>query len=225
MGLEIKALDGKATIWLYGDIGESWFSDSITAGEFKEQMLGIKAKDITLRINSAGGDVFDGIAIKALLDQEKANIDVKIDGLAASAASLVAMAGDTIEMAQGSMIMIHDPWTMAIGDSASMRDTADILDKVTVSLAESYAQRSGQSIDLVRDMMKAESWFSADEAVAFGLADSTADAPAIAASVSKHWKYRHCPINPENKAKTSGETAIERGKLTTHRARLKIARN
>ncbi|MCW7553300.1 ATP-dependent Clp protease proteolytic subunit [Endozoicomonas gorgoniicola] len=141
----------------------------------------LDATNIDVRINSRGGMVFEGIAIYNVLRAHKADIHVNIDGLAASIASVIAMAGDTVSMAENSMMMIHNPYGWAMGDADEMRKTADVMDKVTDSIAVSYTARTGKTVEEMKAMMDEEIWFSAAEALELGLVDGI-DSPVQAAA-------------------------------------------
>jgi ATP-dependent protease ClpP protease subunit len=158
-------------ILIYSDIGpEEW--GGVSAKSVKAQLDTMNdAAEITVRINSPGGDVFDGFAIYNLLAQHPAKINVKVDGWAASAASVIMMAGDTREVAENALVMIHNPWTLAVGDATGMRKTADLLDQIRDSIVTTYkAQAPGLDDDEIRALMDAETWFDAQGAVEAGLA-------------------------------------------------------
>lgn len=178
------AAESSAEIWIYGDIGESWWGETVTAREFCKEVAELDVDAITVRINSYGGSVSDGIAIYSALKRHKASITVSVDGMAASIASLIAMAGDTVEISEGAMMMIHAPWGYAAGNSAEMRQYADLLDKWAASMSSSYASKTGKSTEDVMVWLTdgADHYFSADEAVAEGLADKKTAALPIAAS-------------------------------------------
>ncbi|MDR3230266.1 MAG: Clp protease ClpP [Synergistaceae bacterium] len=166
-------------VLLYDDIG-GWSGK--TARDFIKELKDLgDISTITLRINSAGGDVFEAQAIYSYLRTHKARKTVRIDGLAASAASLVAMAGDKVIMPSNALMMIHNPWSLAIGDSDEMRKSAEILDKVRDTLVAVYAAKTGLDYEKVRTMMDDETWMSADEALNFGFCDETDEAIEIAA--------------------------------------------
>jgi ATP-dependent protease ClpP protease subunit len=162
--------DGTATMYLLDEIGY-W---GIMAADFVPQIHAVKAQKITLHINSPGGDVFDGVAIYNALLDHPADIAVKVDGLAASAASFIAQAGDTICMNRASQMMIHDASGLCIGNAADMAEMVDLLDRVSGTIAGIYADRAGGTTEQWRDRMRAETWYSADEAVEAGLADEVA---------------------------------------------------
>ena len=124
---------------IFDDIG----AYGVSAKLFLDDLRAVKAKSVDLEINSPGGDVFAGLAIYNGLRNSGKTINVKVLGLAASAASLVAMAGDTIEMPENAFLMIHNPWSFAAGDANDMRATADVLDKIGASLVTTYANRTG----------------------------------------------------------------------------------
>lgn len=169
-----------AEIELYDEIDHfDWFG--VSAKTFRQALNELKEVDeITLRINSYGGDVFDGKAIYNALRNHEAAIRVEIDGVAASAASVIALAGETVHVGAGAMIMIHNAWAVAAGDHNELRKHADTLEKIRDESAELYARRSGQSVDEIKRLMDEETWFSGAEAVAFGLADSHDDGDVAA---------------------------------------------
>lgn len=136
-----------AEILIFGDIGESWWGDSVTAKAFLEELSALTAETITVRINSFGGSVSDGLAIYNALKRHSAHVTTVNEGAAMSIASLILMAGDTVEMAENSLLMIHAPWTYAGGNAAELRDTADMLDKWAMAMASSYAAQTGRPVD------------------------------------------------------------------------------
>lgn len=172
---ENKAGD-EAVIHIYDEI--SWFG--ITASDFLRELNQVTAPSIALHLNSPGGDVFDGIAIYNALRQHKAKVNVTVDSIAASIASVIAMAGDTITMARGSMLMIHEPFAMVIGDARDMRKQADALDLMGDSIAGIYAGRAGGTAEIWRARMVEETWYGDQAAVDAGLADSVAGVGAVA---------------------------------------------
>lgn len=157
----------EAEVLLYDDIG-AW---GITAGDFINELRDIKASTIVLRINSGGGNVFDGLAIYNALVRHPATVNVFIDGIAASAASFIAMAGDTLMMMPHSQMMIHDAEGGAIGPADVMRQMADILDKQSDNIASIYAEKAGGTTAEWRTRMRDELWLGPEEAVEIGLAD------------------------------------------------------
>lgn len=163
---------GLARVDIFDDIGQpSWFSDGLTAKDFAEQMAKVSGR-VEAHVNSGGGDVFDGIAIANALRAHKGGVTVVVDGLAASIASVIAQAGDERVAQPGSMYMIHDAFGGTVGNADEMRQFADTLDKVSDNIASQYAKRSGTGDAASwRDTMRAETWYTAEEAVAAGLAD------------------------------------------------------
>ena len=164
-------------IILYGDIGFD-----ITAKEFSDELKALgDVSEITVRINSFGGDVFDGVAIYSRLIDSGAKIVVFIDGIAASAASVIAMAGHEIHIGEAAFIMIHDARTLTKGEAADLRKTADRLDAVNEQMAGIYQRRTGLEIAKIREMMADETEFNAEQAVEFGFATDIFEAERLAA--------------------------------------------
>lgn len=187
------AAENEAEILIYGDIGESWWDDeSVTAANIVRELQELTVDRIIVRINSYGGAVPDALAIYNALRRHGAEITVAVDGVAVSAASLIAMAGDTVEMADNALMMIHAPWTFAMGNSESMREQADVLDKYAAAMATSYARKTGRSeaemLALLTD--GDDHWFTAAEAKAEKFADevtdSAGDESADAAGLSRY---------------------------------------
>lgn len=167
-----------AEMWLYDEIVEPFLASmgwGISAGTVADELKGISADRIVLHVNSPGGDVFEAHAIYNLLRNHDAEIDVQVDGLAASAASYIAMAGDSVTMSGGAMLMIHDAIGLTYGNAADHTDMSGRLDKISDGIAALYAERAGGTVDEWRDAMRAETWYDADEAVEAGLADQVDD--------------------------------------------------
>jgi ATP-dependent protease ClpP protease subunit len=156
---------------IYDEIG-GW---GITAKEFVQNLMSQDADEIVVHVNSPGGDVFDGVAIYNALRMHSAPVTVIVEGMAASAASFIAQAGDEVIMLQGSMMMIHDASALAWGDEATMLETAEVLGKISNNIADIYAQRAGGKATVWRDIMREEMWYTADEAVSAKLADRVND--------------------------------------------------
>jgi HK97 family phage prohead protease len=169
-GVETAADGDVLEILISGRIGASFWYGGVSAAMVAEAMAGHTGA-LRLRINSPGGDAFEGFAIYNLLSVHPGQITVRVEGLAASAASIIAMVGDTIEMAPASMVMIHDAWSIAIGNADDMRAEADVVDSISQISAEIYADKAGGTADAWRGKMRAESWYAPGEAVAAGLAD------------------------------------------------------
>lgn len=156
-----------ADLYLYGEIGE-W---GITAADFVQMLGSVAATDITLHLNSPGGEVFDGMAIYNALSDHPAQMEIRIDAFAASIATIVAMAGNRIVVNRKGRMMIHDASGLVIGNAADMIMMADVLDTISDDMASIYATRAGGTPATWRKQMKAESWFGGEQAVAAGLAD------------------------------------------------------
>jgi ATP-dependent Clp protease protease subunit len=146
----------------------------VSASDFVAALNDIKTPEIALHLNSPGGDVFAARAMVAAIAAHPSKITAYVDGLAASAASYVAMACDSVVMQDGAMIMIHNAWTMAMGNAADMRATAGLLEKIDNSIVADYQRKTGLPADELQAMMAAETWLDASEAVAKGFADSVA---------------------------------------------------
>jgi ATP-dependent protease ClpP protease subunit len=164
-------------------IGPDWFGEGITARAI-QSVLTPETKTIRLRINSPGGDATEGTAIRSILrthaEEHGATITAEIHGMAASAATVIAMAADEIVMAEDALFMIHEAWSMSVGDADGLRAQAAVLDKINGSMAALYATRSGQSLEDTREMMAAETWFTAEEAIEAGFADRSMKAKTAA---------------------------------------------
>jgi ATP-dependent protease ClpP protease subunit len=169
---KIGNTDGdRAEVFIYGYIGDDWAEEDVTAASFTKTLRAITAPVIDLRVNSPGGAVFDGIAIYTALLDHPATVDVTVDGVAASAASFVSMAGDTVAMQKPAKMMIHDASGIVLGNAADMQEMADLLNELSDTIAGIYADRAGGTVAKWRDAMKTETWYSAAAAVEAGLAD------------------------------------------------------
>lgn len=159
------------TLFLNGTIAEdSWFDDDVTPELFKDELFAGDG-DVTVWINSPGGDCVAAAQIYNMLMNYKGNITIKIDGIAASAASVIAMAGTKVLMSPVSMMMIHNPATMAWGDTAEMQKAIDMLSEVKESIINAYEIKTGMSRAKLSHLMDAESWMNANKAVELGFAD------------------------------------------------------
>lgn len=196
---QMKATNNVAQIDIFGDIvSEKWFDEETSATSFRDALKELgDVSTINLSINSGGGSVFDGIAIYNMLKSHKATVNVYIEGLAASIASVIAMAGDTITMRSGSMMMVHMPWTLSQGNAEEMRKTADTLEKTGDSIVDIYSERTGISSDDIRNIMNDETWLSAEEAVEQGWATKLDKKEAVMNSVPKEILERFSNV-PKN---------------------------
>lgn len=188
--MNIQMRGKTAEVLLYEDIGGFF---GITADMFIKEIKQLKdVSTINLRINSNGGNVFDGLAIYNYLKSSQSRVEVDIDGVAASIASIIAMAGDEIRMAENGWMMIHDPWIVTGGTSDELRKTADTMDGIRQSLLDTYVSRTGGDVNQISAMMKEETWLNASDAAEFGFTDQTVEGMAIAASVHKDW-FKNIP--------------------------------
>ena len=193
-----------AEVFIYGDIGASWYDETTTAADFVKEISALDVDTITVRINSIGGSVPDGLAIYNALKRHPASVTTAIDGMALSIASLIAMAGDTVEMADNAMLMIHAPWTYAAGNSGQLRDQADVLDKWAAAMSTSYAAKTGKPTDEILALLtdSVDHYYTAAEALAEGFVDSVVAAMPIAASASlsaaAHSRFRSMPTQAKS---------------------------
>ena len=172
-----------ATLQIFDQIGEDWFGGSgISAKAFSQALQDVGQGPLVIEINSPGGNVWDGLAIYNMLRGRQAPVTTRVVGIAASIASIIALAGDTVEIADAALFMIHDPSGMVAGTSEEMRKMADALDQHAEVLAGIYSKVTGRPTSQIRAAMKEETWFTAQEAIQFGLADKmTEEQMAIAA--------------------------------------------
>ncbi len=169
-------------IYLYGRIGDSWFDEGISAANVVKDLNALgKKKDIIVRIDSGGGNVFEGTNIYNALVRNTAKITVHIDALAASIASAIAMAGEEIHMADNALMMIHEPAGSCAGTAADMRKMADTIDKARENLVGIYARRTGNKDSKISDWMRDETWFTATEALQAGMVTDITPGQKLAA--------------------------------------------
>ena|SRR5690606_2519000 len=187
--------DDRAEILIYDEIGvDPWTGGGIAAERFVTDLQAIKAPHIDVRINSVGGSVFEGNAIYNALVRHPARVETYIDGIAASIASVIAMAGERIHIAANAFIMIHNPHGVVWGEAADMRKMADTLDTIRGSLVGTYARRTGLDAAQIEAWMDAETWFNAEEAVEHGFADEIIEGREIDARIAACLcTYRNVP--------------------------------
>lgn len=207
---QIKALDADTTeIILYDVLG--WPFNDIS--ELIHNLAAITTPKIRVRINSPGGDAFDGLAFYNALNTHPAQVTTRIEGMAASIASIIAMAGDPVEIHQNAMLMIHEPWIFAMGDQYELREIADFLQKISVNLVRIYYAKSGGSKSSEREQLeqdlKDETWFSAADALARGLVDTVLDEPAVQTAFNVSI-YDHAPEWCQSEGRELDEREIER---------------
>ncbi|EKK8343170.1 Clp protease ClpP [Salmonella enterica] len=167
------------TISVFDVIGQDYWGEGITAKRIAGSLRVMNGADVTVNINSPGGDMFEGLAIYNLLREYEGHVTVKVLGIAASAASIIAMAGDDIQIGRGAFLMIHNCWLYAMGNRHDFAELAQSLEPFDTAMADIYAARSGLDIAAVQKLMDAESYIGGSDAVAKGLADSLLSADAV----------------------------------------------
>lgn len=189
---EVRAAkaDDDATISIYDSIGENWEGTGVTAKRISAALRSIGVRDLTVNVNSPGGDFFEGVAIYNLLREHKAKVSVRVMGVAASAASVIAMSGDEILMGDGAFLMIHNAWAVAIGNRHDMTATASILEPFDAAMAKVYSQRAGITQAEAATMMDKETWIGADDAVELGFASGLIDSAEISRGASASGERR-----------------------------------
>lgn len=190
----------KAEVFIYDEIGEGWFG-GISSNDFANEIKKLgDVSDINVRINSQGGSVFDGVAIYNTLLNHPAKITVDIDAAALSIASVIAMAGDEINMASNALFMIHEPHGVFSGGSAELRKNADLLDMVADQIIDTYHKNRSIDADTLRAWVADETWFTGEEALAAGFVDNLTGEMKIAAHVDPA-KFRNAPADLQNQRK------------------------
>ena len=208
--IQNKADDSPAQVYIYDEIG-FWGTE---ASDFVTQLVELNADKIDLHLNSPGGEIFDGLAIYNALKQNKAEVTVYVDGLAASAASFIAQAGDKVVMARNAQMMIHDGIAMAYGNEQDMLDTADLLSKLSNNIADIYSQSAKKrgfddsyTEEYYRGLMRAELWMNGKEALEFGLADEVTDSDDEEAEKAKN-KWDLSFYNAAGREKAESPTRV-----------------
>ena len=174
--------DAGAEILIYDEIGRDFWGEGIAAEDLVKELSELDVETIDVRINSMGGQVFEGLAIFNALDRHPATITTHVDGMAASIASIIALAGETVNIAENAFMMIHNPHGFSMGDANAMRKMADVLDTLAGSLADTYSAKTGKSEKVIRAMMDEETWFNSEEALEAGLVDEVTAKMDVAAS-------------------------------------------
>lgn len=169
--LKAESSGDESTIYLYDVIVSDDIWGGVSALSFVKDLAAIQSPKINIRINSPGGDVFAARAIESAIRNHKSEIVAHIDGYAASAASYVALAADNVKMSDGAFLMIHKAWSISMGNSEDMLSMAAFLEKIDEVLVETYVSKTGNDSSQVRDWMKAETWFNAEEALDNGFVD------------------------------------------------------
>jgi ATP-dependent protease ClpP protease subunit len=187
-------------IWIFDEIHPDRANRGVTPKRVRDELAKLnRGRRLTVRMNSEGGEVFAGTSIHGFLEGWPGGVTIRIDGVAASIASYIAMAGDRVEMADGAMLMIHEPWTGTVGDADAHEAQARLLRQVTGNLVSAYSAKSRKSDATIRAALKAETWFSSDDAIAFGLADAKVRTPAVAYNIPQHLGYRNVPLALRNR--------------------------
>lgn len=182
---DIKAAaDDDSTISVLDAIGEDWYGEGVTAKRISAALRRIGEGDVVVNINSPGGDFFEGLAIYSLLREHKGKVTVNVLGIAASAASIIAMAGDEVRIARAAFFMIHNTWVMAAGDRHAFREVADWLAPFDEAAVGVYAARTGLEADEIAKMCDRESWIGGAAAVEQGFADELLESDAVEAQPS-----------------------------------------
>lgn len=203
--LRVAQTETEAEILLYDEIS-FW---GVSAEMFRRELDAISAPTINLRINSPGGDVFDSLAIYNALKEHPSRVVTHIDGVAASMASVIALAGDEVRMAENAFFMVHQPWSFVIGNATDLRKEADLLDKVAGSLSLAYTQKTGKSADEIAAIMDAETWMNADEALEAGFVDEVVrDAKEEPESIAAVFDLSIFANVPESLTATPAEPTI-----------------
>lgn len=181
---------------VYGAIGKVWYDDdAMSAADFARELKDADGDDVTIHINSGGGNVFDANTMAETLRNYKGRTTASIEGLAASAASYFALTADEVVISPSALFMIHNPYTVSIGDAHEMRKCAEMLDKLRGTISSQYARKTGMGEDEIEGLMDEETWFTAEEAVERGFADRMSDAEPVAACVDVEMlsKFRNAP--------------------------------
>lgn len=227
---EVKNDGQRATVYIYGTIGDDWWcpEDANRAKDFSQTLDELSPKPLDIRIDSCGGDVYEGFAIAGAIARYEGETVAHIDGIAASAASYIALMADRVSMADFAFLMIHNAWTCCQGNRDELRTTADRLEGIDGSIAQIIASRSGLSVEDVAAAMSAETWYTAEGAKEAGLCDEVVETeervaariePAIAARFlnAPDNVYAHAlrpdaaPPTPPAGSDAQGETASEVG--------------
>lgn len=212
----LKKKGNSAELLIYGEISDMLlWGDEVVPKDIDNELKAMgDVSEIIVRINSPGGDVFAGVAIHAMLSRHKAKKTVYVDGIAASIASVIAMAGDEIIMANGSMFMVHNPMSIVFGNSNEFRSMADRLDTVRDAFMSIYTEKTGMTDKEIISLLDAETWMTADEAISMGFATKLEQGNKIAAcirdniaiinGVEMEWKFANAPKLPKEPIVANG---------------------
>ena len=213
---KITAKANKAKILIYEQIGEDFFGEGVSAKKFVNELDGLNVSSIDLHINSPGGSVFDGTSIYNALVAHDAVVNVTVDGIAASIASVIAMAGDTIEMPENSLLMIHDPSALVMGTAKDMEKMAETLGKIKGGMIKAYQTKLAMDDDEISEMMSNETWLTANEAAELGIVDKKTEPVEISAQFQALANFKNVPeglkkawVFKGQKFTPSGETILQ----------------
>lgn len=221
--IEAAADGDSASIYLYDVIGyDFWSGGGVTAKQFARDLQALNGKALNLHINSPGGDVFEGRAMAAALQSYSGKVVAHIDGLAASAASALVMHADEIVMMDGSFMMIHNGWTVVMGDRHSLLETAGLLEKIDASIIDDYSKRATADREQLAAWMDAETWFTATEAVDNGFADRIATTSDKGSAKASAWNLAAYEHPPEPLVADAPEEAPEHDFAVAHEHRLRM---
>jgi ATP-dependent Clp protease protease subunit len=187
--MEIKnAATDTSELSIYGDIGEDWFGDGHTMNSLKDQLSEISTANINVRISSLGGDVDDGLVMYNLLRTNAAHVTTFIEGMTASAGTIVALGGDRVEIDENALFLVHNAWTLTMGNADELRKTAEDMDKIDAALINIYKKQTGKRKSQIKSLMAEEKWLTADEAKEFGFVDAVIPTKLKAAASVKSIK-------------------------------------
>jgi ATP-dependent Clp protease protease subunit len=187
------------SLYVYGTIGDFGYGEGVSAKDFAAALRESTAGKLRLRINSPGGDVFEGVAMAQAMREYKGEIVAQVDGIAASAATFLTTAAAQTLMAPGSMLMVHRAWTVVYGSTVELTKQAAVLEKIDGQIAQAYADRTGLTVEAALAWMDAETWFTEAEAVEAGLADAVIEkADADAKALARNWNaadvFKNAPL-------------------------------
>ncbi|PRC93080.1 head maturation protease, ClpP-related [Solimicrobium silvestre] len=205
--------DNSTSISIYEQIGESWDGSGMTAARMSGILRNVGNSEIVVNINSPGGDFFEGVAIYNLLREHKAKVTIKVVGLAASAASIIAMAGDEIQMGDGAFLMIHNAWAVAVGNRHDLKAAAETLTPFDEAMADVYAARSGLSAKEAAKLMDAETWLNASKAVEQGFATGLMQRDEITHNAKAQGNTKHLALVEAAMARAGHSRSVRRDTL------------
>ena len=210
--IRMQVADDVAHLYVYDVIDSYW---GASAKDLVEALDAAGDKVVHLHVNSPGGDVFEARAMVSAVrarQQRGGKVISYIDGLAASAATYLALAGNEVHISDGGMFMVHNSWTLAWGNKSELRSTADLLDKIDGTISADYARKTGASVDQIAAWMDAETWFTGPEALAAGFVDSVIEPPKADDSKAARWNlsaYANAPKPAEPAGPTEDDTAAQ----------------